>query len=434
MGFILATVGSAVGLGNVWRFPTMVARSGGGAFLLIYGAVVLVIGIPLMMAELAMGRGSGRGVVGAFRTLRAGPWWVAGVLASAAVFLILSYYSVIAGWTLLYTALGAAGNLRGMQVAAMEQMFNHVTGGTVLPVVGQVCFVVLSCTVAYFGVSEGIERWGRILLPAIVLLLLLLMGRVILLPGAVDGIMWFLRPDFTQLSVSVSLEAVGQVFFSFSLGMGAVLTYGSYLSRRDDIGNNAIIIAFADVLIAVLAGLVVISALYAFDIDPEVGFGLVFVALPAVFNTLAFSAFWNAAFFLSLSFAAMTSLVSFLEVINAIAMEELGWPRRLVVPLVGLGTVVAGLPSALARGALQDIVLWDRDIMDAVDALTSSALLPLSGLLTVIYVGWVWTARDAAREIAGERPLSQWMKLWMVIIKYIAPLALTYILLAGIVS
>ncbi len=435
VGFILATVGSAVGLGNVWRFPTIVARSGGGAFLLLYMGIVLLIGIPLMMAELAMGRRSGRGVVGAFRSLQPGRgWWLGGIVAAAAVFFILSYYSVIAGWTLVYTSFGAAGDLQGLDVEGLEQLFAQVTGGTLLPVAGQILFIVLSSGVVYFGVTDGIERWGKILIPSIVILLLLLLGRVLFLPGAIDGVMWFLRPDFGRLSLGVALEAMGQVFFSFSLGMGAVLTYGSYLSRDDDISRNSFVITLADVAIAVLAGLVVISALHAFDIDPEVGFGLVFVALPAVFNTLAFSPFWNAVFFVSLAFAAMTSLISFLEVLNAIFMEEFGWSRRRVVPMVGTAIILVGLPSALAQGALAQVILFDRDIMDAVDALTSSVILPLSGLITVLYVGWVWGAGAAAREIAGDRVDSPFIHVWIFIVRYVAPAALVYIFLAGIAT
>ena len=433
IGFILATVGSAVGLGNVWRFPTMVARSGGGAFLLLYLVVVVAVGVPIMMSELAMGRRSQRGLTGAFRNLGpGGKWWPAGLLPALAAFLILSYYSVIAGWTLIYTVYGISGNLGGLDAIDLLGAFTWMTESTFLPILGQAVFLLMSSAVVYYGVAAGIERWSKILMPTITFLLLLLLVRVLSIEGAIDGVLWFLRPDFGLITFNTALEAVGQVFFSFSLGMGAVLTYGSYLSPDDDITRNSFIISIADVGIAVLAGLVVISALFAFNIEPEIGFGLVFVALPAIFNTFPLAQFWVAIFFLALSFAALTSMISFLEVVNAILMEELNWTRPKSVVVLGILIFIAGVPSALSTGTMRELTLFGRDIMDAVDALSSNLLLPLSGLITAIFVGWIWGARSAADEIrvgAGDFRLAP---LWSFIVRYVVPVALLYILIAGL--
>lgn len=432
-GFILATVGSAVGLGNVWRFPTIVARSGGGAFLLLYLVIVLGVGIPLMMSELAMGRRSQRGVVGAFRDLSPGTgWWGAGLVAPLAVFLIASYYSVIAGWTLIFTLLSAVGGLSGLGSDGLTELFAHLTADTLLPVYGQGAFLILASVIVFYGVSAGIERWGRVLTPGIVVLLLVLLGRVLLLEGGLEGAVWFLTPNFADMSFDVALDALGQVFFSFSLGMGAVLTYGSYLSRRDDIPINSLIISLADVGIAILAGLVVISALFAFGIEAEAGFGLVFIALPAVFNTLPGAVFWSTVFFLSLSFAAMTSIISFLEVLNALLIEEMGWSRPRAVVTVGVSCFFAGIPSALSEGLMRYVRILGWDIMGFTDMLTSNLILPLSGLLTTVFVAWIWGTRAAGAEVFLGVRRSGAIPLWSFIMRYIAPLALTYILIAGL--
>lgn len=429
LGFILATVGSAVGLGNVWRFPTVVVQRGGGAFLIVYMAVVLAVGIPLMMAELAMGRRSRKGVVGAFRILgRADRWGALGLIGALAVFMILAYYAVIAGWTFLYTILGLSGQISGLTVEALADLFDSITGG-VLPLYGQAVFLIAACSIVYFGVTSGIERWGKILTPGIVFLLLLLLGRVLLLEGGPAGAWWFLRPDFSRLSFPVVLDAVGQVFFSFSLGMGAVLTYGSYLNRQDSIPRSSLIIGFFDVAIAVLAGLVVTGALFAFGIEPEVGFGLVFVALPAVFNTLPAAAFWGSAFFLALSFAALTSVISFLEVLVAMLMEEMRWTRPAAVLTIGVATFIAGIPAALSGGLWAHVQLWGLDIMGFVDAVASNIALPLSGIATVVFVGWVWGIRRARSEVSPEDGTFPLAGAWSIIIRYIAPLALTYVMI-----
>ncbi len=429
LGFILATVGSAVGLGNVWRFPTVVVQRGGGAFLVVYMVVVLAVGIPLMMAELAMGRRSRMGVVGAFRIIgRADRWGILGLIAAVSVFMILSYYVVIAGWTFLYTLLGLSGQIAGLGVGGLTDLFEGITS-SVLPLYGQGVFLIVACSIVYFGVTSGIERWGKILTPGIVFLLLLLLGRVILLEGGPAGVWWFIQPDFSRISFPVILDAVGQVFFSFSLGMGAVLTYGSYLSRQDNIPTNSLIIGFFDVAIAVLAGLVVTGALFAFGIEPEVGFGLVFVALPAVFNTLPAALFWGSAFFLALSFAALTSVISFLEVLVAMLMEEMRWTRPAAVLTVFSTTFIAGIPVALSGGLWSHVRLWGLDIMGFVDAAASNIALPLSGIATVIFVGWVWGIRGARHEISPRDRTFPLAGAWSIIIRYLAPVALAYVMI-----
>lgn len=435
LGFVLATVGSAVGLGNVWRFPTMVSRRGGGAFLLVYLVAVAAVGIPLMMAELSLGRRSQTNVVDAFESTSASSGWgLIGALAALAALTILSYYAVIAGWTLIYGYLGMTGQLANLSSDALGQLFSYLTQNTLWPLIAQAMFLGMSAAIVAAGVTAGIERYSTILLPTMVILLLVLLVRAILLPGAAEGVRWFLRLDLQAVNFGVALEAMGQVFFSFSLGMGAVLTYGSYLSRDDDIPQNSLLITTADVVIALLAGLVVVSALFAFGIDLDVGAGLIFVALPSVFNTLPASALWATLFFLSLTFASLTSLISFMEVLNAVVMEKLNWSRRASVVAVSAGVFIGGIPSALAEGPLANITPAGMNLLDFFDFVASNAMLPLSGLLTVIFVGWVWGIESAGEEITrGAVNLPAAIRhIWGIIIKYAAPLVLAYILINGI--
>ncbi len=435
LGFVLATVGSAVGLGNVWRFPTMVSRRGGGAFLLVYLVAVAAVGIPLMMAELSLGRRSQTNVVDAFESTSASSGWgLIGALAALAALTILSYYAVIAGWTLIYGYLGMTGQLANLSSDALGQLFSYLTQNTLWPLIAQAMFLGMSAAIVAAGVTAGIERYSTILLPTMVILLLVLLVRAILLPGAAEGVRWFLRLDLQAVNFGVALEAMGQVFFSFSLGMGAVLTYGSYLSRDDDIPQNSLLITTADVVIALLAGLVVVSALFAFGIDLDVGAGLIFVALPSVFNTLPASALWATLFFLSLTFASLTSLISFMEVLNAVVMEKLNWSRRASVVAVSAGVFIGGIPSALAEGPLANITPAGMNLLDFFDFVASNAMLPLSGLLTVIFVGWVWGIESAGEEITrGAINLPAAIRhIWGIIIKYAAPLVLAYILINGI--
>ncbi len=437
IGFILATVGSAVGLGNVWRFPTMVARRGGGAFLLVYLLVVVVIGVPLMIAELALGRAGDTNVIDTFTQNRPGTrWWIAGALAALAVTVILSFYAVIAGWTIIYAYLGSTGQLAGLTSAELTGLFEYLTENTLWPIWAQGLFLVFSAGIVVAGVTAGIERYSTILLPSMVTLLLILLGRTLLLPGAWEGARWFLRFDLQAINFNVALEAMGQVFFSFSLGMGAVLTYGSYLSSEDDIPQNSILICGTDILIALLAGLVVVSALFAFNIDLGVGPGLIFVALPSVFNTLPAASFWATAFFLSLTFASLTSLISFLEVLNSILMEKLDWTRTKSALTVAVAVFIAGIPAALAEGPLAGIVLAGRTMLDFLDFVASNILLPLSGFATVIFVAWIWGTASANREIsAGTEHFPPGVqRIWEFIMKYVAPILLIYIFISGLIS
>ena len=433
LGFILATVGSAVGLGNVWRFPTVVVRSGGGAFVILFLLIVLLIGIPMIMAELSLGRASKKNIVATFSTLAPGSrWWLVGYLALATVFIILSFYSVIAGWALIYSAGSVLGLFSGLDTGGLTEIHNQLIGHPVIPVVGQAIFILATIIIVLAGVTGGIERISKVLMPGILAILLVLLVRTLLLENALEGVLWFIRPNLELLTFNTALDAVGQVFFSFSLGMGAILTYGSYLPSREDIPRSSFLIGFSDVAIAVLMGLIVIPALFAFDIEPGIGPGIVFVTLPAIFNTLPAAIVWSSLFFLMLSFAALTSYVSLMEVIVAYLIDEKKWPRKTAAVAIGTIIFIAGVPASLSQGIWADRLILGRSILDFMDFISSNIFLPISGLFTVIFLGWIWGTARALEEVEKGSHRFAFRSSWSLVIRFIIPAALTYIFIAGI--
>jgi len=429
---VFAAVGSAVGLGNVWRFPTVVGRNGGGAFVLVYLLIIAVIGVPMLITESVLGKRSQRGVGSAFKQIIRGTrWQFGGTLSLAASLVILSFYSVIAGWILIYLVGSLSGGWVSGDVAQLESQFARVSAHPVLPVLAQAVFIAITAAVVAGGVRRGIERANLFIMPGIFVISAVLLVRSVSLPGATEGIRWFLLPDASKLSLRVVLEALGQVFFSFSLGMGAIVTYGSYLSRDENIPAGAAWIAAADLSVALVAGFIVIPSLFAFGIEPGTGPGLIFVSLPAVFSTLPASALWASLFFTMLSLAAISSAVSMLEVWVSFLVEEKRFARS-AAALVGSAAVfLLGIPSALAQGVLSGFVIFGRNFLDLADYVSSNLLLPLSGLLTVLFVGWVWGARNAVREIETNHRFRE-RRAWMFLIRYVVPLAIAYVLITGL--
>lgn len=420
-------------MGNIWRFPTIVGREGGGAFVLLYLAAVLLIGLPAIIGELALGRRAQRNVVGAFRVLSPGTrWWQAGAVSLLAGIMILSFYSVVAGWTLVYTVRMTTGQLSGFDVTSLKTAFASFTADPYLPLFSHALFMGLTILIVATGIQKGIERWGKILIPGILFILLLLMFRALTLPGAVAGVKWFLRPDWDKVSLTTVLLALGQVFFSFSLGMGAVLTYGSYLGPEENIPQSSLYIAFADVAIAMIAGFTVLPAVFAFGLEPEIGPGLIFISLPAVFNTLPGGNWFGGAFFLMIGFAALTSSIALLEIPVAFLRDELRCSRTTATIYAGTAIFLLGVPSALSWSLLSSLRLGNRNFFDFIDFFSAGLLLPLGGLLTVLFLGWVWGAGPALKELefgAGQFPPAG---IWSFLIKYLVPAAIAIIMFTAL--
>lgn len=431
-GFILATIGSAMGLGNIWRFPTVVGESGGGAFLLIYLLIVFIIGIPLMIGELSIGRGAKRSVVGAFRRLSpSGRWGFIGFFGVTAGFVILSFYAVIAGWALAYIVKSFSGQLTGLDVIQTTALFQSLVEHPFYPLLWHGGFMLMTLLIVRMGINKGIELGSKVLMPLLFVLMLILAVRSVTLDGAGAGIRWYLWPDFRALSLNVILSALGQVFFSLSLGMGAIITYGSYLSDQENVPKSATIIAFGDVGIAFIAGLIIIPSVFAFGIEPDTGPSLIFITLPLVFQTMPWGSLMGGLFFLLLVIAALTSAISLLEVVVAYFMDELGWSRPFAATLTAVIIALLGVPSSLSQGVWKDFLVLGLPLLDLFDFIASSFILPLGGLLTAVFIGWVWTPKRCLKEINKAGVNFRLSSFWSIIVKFVLPVVLSYILVTG---
>jgi neurotransmitter:Na+ symporter, NSS family len=425
-GFILAAIGSSVGLGNMWKFPYITGENGGGAFFLLFIVCLLVIGMPILLAELTVGRGGRGSASSSFRNLSKVKYWSGfGILSVVGAFMILSFYSVVAGWTLHYTVLAFSGSLSaGTDFQGAFLSFN----ASWLPVLWHCVVIVVCLWVVLRGISGGIEKFNKYLIPMMLLILLVLMGRAVSLPGAMEGVRFFLQPDFSKLNAQSALIALGHAFFSLSLGMGTMLTYGAYVRREQSLGNAAAAIGAGDLAYALIAGMIIFPTTFAYGLDPAQGPGLVFMALPVAFAAMPLGSFFGGLFFLLLSIAAVTSAVSLLEVPVAFAMERWGWSRRKSTVLNAIAVFIVGIPAALSiEGPLKDVVFAGRTFFDWLDFVASNILLPLGGLVVTLFVGYAW---KKAQEESGLKGF--WLKLWMLLIRYVAPIMVIFVFLYSV--
>ena len=433
VGFILAAAGSAVGLGNFWRFPYVTGQSGGAAFVVIYLACVALVCLPYLFAELVLGRHTQKNPLGAIRTIRPGsPWVLVGGLCVLTGVFILSYYAVIAGWTFGYI-------FKNLLFAHLD--FGHFIASPWIVIPLFALFLGLTMLVVFGGVEEGIERWSKVLMPLLIGLMIVLIVRSVTLPGAEKGLAFYLKPDFSKVTGEVIVAALGQAFFSLSLGMGAMITYGSYLSRHEDVVVAGSYVALFDTLIALMAGFMIFPAVFATGHDPASGPALVFIVLPEIFQALPLGNLIGALFFLLLSIAALTSTVSLLEVVVAYFVDERRWSRKRSVWVVGALTFLIGLPSALSQGTVAglsnmdwlfgaDGLLGQHDFLSIMDAIWGNLALALGALLISIFVGWVWGVDRAAEELRqGSRVGPGLVRVWQFFIRYICPVVIFIILL-----
>lgn len=427
-GFIMATAGSAVGLGNVWKFPYEAGQNGGGAFLLLYLLFVAIFGLSLVIAELILGRTTQRNPVGAFRALGGGAWPLVGGVGVLAGFVILSFYIVVAGWTLAYFGFMVSGSL-GSDPAQLGERFGDFVSSPVSPILYAGLFMLICVGVVIGGVNSGIEKASRLLMPALFVLLVLLVLRSVTLPGAGAGLSYYLQPDWSKVTAHTISSAIGQAFFSLSLGMGALVTYGSYLRSTDTIPGSAAIIVGLDTMVAVLAGLMILPAVFAFGFDPSAGPGLTFITIPAVFAQMPGGAVFGIAFFGLLAVAALTSAISLLEVVVCYFTDEHGISRKPATLLVAAIGFALGIPASLSLGVWSGFTVpgTDKNIFDFLDFTASNLMLPGGGMLTAIFVGWRWSKPAAEALIKGGLPPAL-AAIWVFVLRYIAPLGIGYIL------
>jgi NSS family neurotransmitter:Na+ symporter len=433
VGFILAAAGSAIGLGNIWRFPYTAGENGGGAFVLVYLAFVLLIGVPVVLSELSIGRFTKLNPVGAFKKLAPGSKWKwLGGLGVLTGFGILAFYSVIAGWTLSYlwgAITGHASDVTSAEETAA--VFTQLIGGSFMPLVLTAVFMALTIFVVRGGVSEGIERATRILMPTLLVVLVIMAIRSMTLDGGAEGIAYLFKPDFSKLSVGVILAALGQALFSLSLGMGAMITYGSYFPDKENLPQAGIIVAFFDTGIAVLAGLIIFPALFSVGVDPNGGPGLVFVILPSIFAQLPAGNIFAIAFYFLLTIAALTSTISLLEVVVAYFVDEKQWDRKKAALWIGIACFVMAVPSALSQGAvgfLTDFLGTGTSFLDIQNIIWGNYSLSIGALGLCIFVGWKWGIPAALSSLESSGHPLQGRAFWSFLVRFVCPVAVGAIL------
>ena len=430
-GAILATAGSAVGLGNIWRFPYMLGANGGAAFLLIYLICVVLLGLPVMISEFYIGKHTHRNAVGAFKEMAPGTKWsLIGYNGVIAAFLILGFYAVVSGWTIEYIIQAFSGTLHGKDAASFQADFEMFSSSTVRPIIWTIAFILLTHVIIISGVKDGIERASKVMMPALFFILIALCIRSVTLPGAEKGLEFFFNPDFSKITSSVVLSAMGQTFFSLSIGMGCLITYASYFNKTTNIQNTALQVTALDTLVSVLAGVMIFPAVFCFGITPTAGPELVFITLPNVFEQLPLGWLWSVVFFILLALAALTSTISLHEVATAYTHEEFKISRTKAAWLVSAGVMVLGIVSSLSFGVLKDFTIGGLTFFSLLDYVTAKIMLPLGGMFICIYVGYRVDRKILKAELTNEGTLPfYFFNTYAFFMKYIAPIAIAMIFL-----
>ncbi len=433
IGFVLAAAGSAVGLGNIWRFPYLAAKYGGGIFLLVYLILAITFGFALMTAEIALGRKTGLSVVGAFQTLNKKYSFI-GYLAALVPVIILPYYSVIGGWVMKYFAVFAAGDVAA---AADDAFFGGFISQAAEPVMWFMLFIGITSVVVLFGVEKGIEKVSKFMMPVLVILSVFIAIYGLFAPGAAEGVLYYIKPDFSKFSATTVLAAMGQLFYSMSLAMGIMITYGSYMKKEVNLESSVKQIELFDTGIAFLAGLMIIPAVFAFSGGhPEAlgkGPSLMFVTLPKVFNTMAGGRFVGTAFFVLVLFAALTSSISLMETVVSMVCDKAKVNRKLACLIVFVGSVIIGLPSTLGYSIWSEVKVIGMQFLDLFDFLSNSVLMPIVAFLTCIFVGYVIKPQTIIDEIEESAKFKR-KKLFVAVIKYIAPVCIVLILISSVLD
>lgn len=440
LGFILAAAGSAIGLGTLWKFPYVVGENGGGLFVLVYILCTFFIGIPIFIAELILGRRAQRGAVGIFTSLSDNTnWKVAGWLGVAASFLIMSYYSVIAGWGLNYVFMSLNQFYENKSAVEISDIFNTVASSADITLFWHFAFTGLAVAVVYPGIRQGVEYWSRFMTTGLLVILLIMCAYSFTLDGYGDAVKFLLYPDVSEFKFSSALEALGLSFFTLSLGQGIMLTYGSYMRRSEDIPKTSFIIGFMIIIVSLLAGLMIFPIIFTFGFKPQSGPGLVFKTLPLLFSKLPGALILSTAFFVLFVFTALTSAIALVEVVAANFMDLLGWTRKKAVLIVGCGTFIFGIPSALSDTGLL-FANWTKvygiTFFQTIDNLVSVWLLPIDGLLIAIFTGWVLDKKFSEEELFAGTTMRWIWRPWIFFIRWIAPAAIFLIILqkSGVVD
>ncbi len=438
-GALVAMAGSAVGLGNLWRFPYLVGENGGAAFIIIYVILCFCICLPIFMSEFMLGRRSQKNAYSAFNDLSGGSAWrFVGLFSVMIPLVVLSYYSVIGGWSVEYMFKAFAFSFSGEGTqTAMSTMFSEFVSNPWLPLVFHSIFLLVTIVIVAFGIKGGIEKFSKVMMPLLFAIVVAIAIYAVTLPGAGAGLEYLFKPDFSKITPQACASALGQAFFSLSVGMGCIVTYGSYVSKKENVMSQSIYTAVFDLAFALCAGVAIMPAVFAFGIDPQSGPGLVFETLPYVFSQMPAGGIIAILFFIALFVAAITSSISMAEVGVAYLVEEKGFSRKIACLILFVLTWIIGAICSLSFGPLSDIKLFDRSIFDFFDHLSSNVLMTLGSLLTVLFVGWRLKKTDIYDEFTNGGSLSANARIFGVlwfIIRYICPVAILAIFLTNILA
>ena len=421
LGFILAAAGSSIGLGAIWKFPYVTAQNGGGAFLLVFLVMVFTLGISIMIAEMTVGQISQQSPVGAYRYFGGRSWSVVGYTGVLCGVLILSFYSVVGGWTLFYIARSFDSGFLTADAVVLKQVFDAFIADPLVPLWYHAGFMAVTAGVVLAGVQKGIERVSKSLMAMLFLLMFVLIVRSLTLPGAVEGVLYFLTPDFSRLNTRMVLEAMGLAFFSLSLGMGCMMTYGSYVSNETNISRSAAWVVCLTTGTCVLSGLMILPAVFAFGLDPAEGPGLTFIIMPAVFSHLAGGPFFAVLFFFLLFVAALTSSVSLMEVVASFFIDEFDLPRIPVVTVMAILMFIFGIAASLSFGAWNEHTLFSMTVFGVLDYVTSHLMMPFGGIMVTLLVGWK-ASQQVSQRLSVDGKIPRWWPIMKFFCRYVAPL------------
>lgn len=434
LGFILAAAGSAIGLGAIWKFPYMAGTNGGGLFFIIFLVLTVFIGAPILISEFIIGRNTQKDAVTSYKVLAPGTGWhILGYLGVVVSFIILSFYSVVGGWILSYLWRSLTGSLSGLSQEEYGGLFENTIGNPTEVVIAQLVFMILTIFVVQGGIQQGIEKASKYMMPALFILFIVLVVRSLTLEGSYKGVEFLLKPNWSSITAETVLLALGQSFFALSVGISVMVTYASYLSKKENIVKSAFSVVGLNIFISFLAGLVIFPAVFALGFEPGAGPGLVFVVLPAVFNEMAFGGIFLSIFLVLLLFATLTSAFSILEIIVAVIVKDRAENRKKTAWISGLLIFVFGIPSALSFGVMSDVLIFNKNFFDFADFITSNISLPLGALLISLFVGYRIPKQLVKNELElGTKGLGVLFEVWYVSIRYIVPIAILLVFLHSI--
>ena len=435
LGVIAAVLGSAVGLGNIWKFPYVTGANGGAAFILVYLLCLALVGVPVMLSEHLIGRHTRANAVGAFKALEPRrPWFLVGGAGVVSSLLIMSFYTTVAGWVYAYIFKAAGGALLTVKPEDTSLVFKTLESGVGEPLFWQWFVLLLTGSIIMAGVTKGIERVTKILMPLLFILLLIIDIRSLTLPGAAEGLEFLFKPDFSKITFGAILAALGLAFFKLSVGTGTMTTYGSYVDKNENLPKMALKVALADTLVSLMAGIAIFPAVFAFGFKPDAGPELLFITIPTVFSSMPFGKVFMVLFFVLAAVAATGAMLSMMEVPVAYFTEQYQHSRRKATLITILGIGILGSFATLSNSLFAKVTVFGKSFFNFFDFASSNVLLPLAGIFIALFVGWQWGYANVKREMSNEGQLTNngLVRVYMVLIRFVVPVAIALILLVGL--